>query len=318
MLLASRANVLSASLLFPFGAVTAALGALHRGAIGYGAVKVLSDHLQLTKLVAKFNAAIYMTNLIGSLISGLLFRFIGLDGCLMLAIVTFLPMPLIYLRLFAPEKPAGATAPERHLLMEVKTGLSFIARDPKLWVNSLVVAIWNMASNIFPGIVGIAFQKAYPGRTDLASIAVSLSILGGILAFSPMEKIARDLPLNRIMIYALSPAMLALALCALSGSPILMAGAFALHCMGAALVNITSGSLRISSVPQNLIGRVNTAHSALVSLGQVVGSVVLIPVLATSVASGAGLIFLAYGCSSLLAATLFPGVSLSTAIGRAS
>ena len=59
MLVANATGLLTPLVLFPFGAVTASLGALHRGAIGYGAVKVVSEHLNLTKLVAKFNAAIY-------------------------------------------------------------------------------------------------------------------------------------------------------------------------------------------------------------------------------------------------------------------
>ena len=317
MLVASALGVLSPALLFPFGAVTAARGALHRGAIGYGAVKVVSEHLNLTKLVAKFNAAIFMTNLIGSLVSGLLFKYLGLNGCLLVAIVTFIPMPFIYFKLFPKEQPISRATEPRPVFREVQAGLSFIAEDRKLWVNSLVVAIWNVASNIFPGIVAITFQKAFPGRTDYASIAISVAILAGVFSFAPMEKIAKGLSLNRIMFYALSPAMFALALCALSASPLAMAVAFMLHCMGAALVNITSGSLRVSRVPKNFIGRVNTAHSALVSVGQVFGSIVLVPILSASVASGAGLILGAYLASACLAFGLFPSIRLSEAIGVA-
>ena len=223
-------------------------------------------------------------------------------------------MPLIYFKLFPKETQPTATPERRHVFKEVKVGLSFIAEDRRLWVNSLVVAIWNVASNIFPGIVGITFQKAFPGRSDYASIAVSVAILAGVFSFAPMEKIAKNLSLNKIMFYALSPAMMALALCALSASPFAMALAFMLHCMGAALVNIASGSLRISSVPKNFIARVNTAHSALVSVGQVVGSVFLVPVLSASVASGAGLILGAYVISAGLAFSLFPSMRLAEAI----
>jgi MFS family permease len=316
MLGANHAGLLTTALLFPFGAATAALGALHRGAIGYGAVKVVAEHLNLTKLVARFNAAIYATNLVGSLTSGLLFRYLGLNGCLIIAIATFLPMPFIYLRLFQKEeKPAITEKPKRRILSDVKAGLDFITQDRKLWVNSLVVAIWNVASNIFPGIVAISFQKEFPGRTDYASIAVSVSILAGILSFAPMEKIAKTLSLNRIMVYALSPAIVALAVCAASGSAFVMAVAFLLHCSGAALVNIASGSLRVSTVPKDFIGRVNTAHSALVACGQVFGSLVLIPILSTSVASGAGMILVAYVTSAALALALFPRIPLSEAIG---
>ncbi len=315
MLGANAFGILSPLLLFPIGAVTASLGALHRGAIGYGAVKVLSQQLNLTKLVAKFNAAIFTTNLLGSLISGLLYRQLGLNGCLLLAIITFLPMPFIYFKLF-PHETKDSTAPEkRRIFAEVKAGLSYIGADRRLWVNSLVVSIWNIASNIFPAIVGIAFQKAYPGRTDFAAVAVSLSIFAGVLSFGPIEKVAKTFSLNRVMFYALSPAITALALCAVTASPIAMALAFTLHCMGAALVNISSGSLRVSTVPGNLIGRVNTAHSALVSLGQVFGSVVLIPVLSASTASGAEMILGAYVLSASLAFFLFPPVRLADAIG---
>jgi hypothetical protein len=227
-------------------------------------------------------------------------------------------MPLIYLKLFPKEeKPAVPQAQRRRLFSDIKAGIDFILQDRRLWVNSLVVAIWNVASNIFPGIVAISFQKEFPGRTDYASIAVSSAILVGIFSFGPMEKIAKSLSLNRIMLYALSPAIVALAVCAASGSAIVMAFAFLLHCSGAALVNIASGSLRISTVPKNFIGRVNTAHSALVACGQVFGSLVLIPILSSSVASGAGMICFAYAISSTLAMMLFPGMPLRDAIGVA-
>ena len=238
-------------------------------------MKVVAEHLNLTKLVAKFNAAIYTTNLVGSLISGLLFRYLGLNGCLLVAIATFLPMPIIYLRLFQKEeKSTTSTGQKRRFVSDIRAGLEFIVQDRRLWVNSLVVAIWNVASNIFPGIVAISFQKEFPGRTDYASIAVAVAILAGIFSFGPMEKVAKSLSLNRIMLYALSPAILALAVCAASDSAFVMALAFLLHCSGAALVNIASGSLRVATVPKEFIARVNTAHSALVACGQVFGSLV--------------------------------------------
>ena len=316
MLATNEVGILTPALLFPFGAITASLGALHRGAIGYGAVKIVAEHLNLTKLVAKFNAAIFTTNLLGSLISGLLFRYFGLNGCLIIAIVTFLPMPIIYLKLFSKEDGAANAqpAPRRKVFSEVKAGLTLITEDRRLWVNSLVVAIWNVASNIFPAIVAISFQKIYPGRTDYASIAVALAILAGVFAFGPMEKVAKTLSLNRIMLYALSPAIAALVLCVFSASPFAMALAFLLHCVGASLVNIASGSLRVSSVPKTFVGRVNTAHSALVACGQVFGSVALVPVLSASIVSGAGMILAAYVLSAGLAWALFPNISLEKAI----
>lgn len=315
MLVVNAAGALSPALLFPFGAVTASLGALHRGAIGYGAVKVVAEHLNLTKLVAKLNAAIYTTNILGSLISGLLFQSLGLSGCLMIAIATFIPMPFIYFKLFSKEEHTANKIPTEHrILSEVKAGFNFVIKDRKLWVNSLVIAIWNVASNIFPGIVGIAFQKSYPGRSDYASVAVAVAILAGVFSFSPMEKVAKGFSLNRIMLYALSPAIAALLLCIFTVSPFAMALAFLLHCVGASLVNIASGSLRVSCVPKNFIGRVNTAHSAVVACGQVFGSLVLIPILSTSVASGAGVILVAYVISASLAMVLFPAIPLGKAI----
>jgi MFS family permease len=315
MLISNELHILSPEWLLPFGAVTAALGSLHRGAIGYGAIKMVGEQLRMTKLVAKFHAAVYTTNLLGVLMSGFLYKSIGLNGCLLVAIATFFPMPFIYFKLFKRESPAAVPTVHDPILTEIKAGFSFISADRRLWVNTLVSAVWNIASNIFPGLVAIAFQKSFPGRTDYGSIAVSVAILTGVISFAPMERVAKYFSLKCTTFYALSPSIIVLAFCVLSASPYLIALAFALHCAGGALINITSGALRVSSVPKPFIGRVNTAHFAMVSLGQVVGSLTLVPMMSTSIAWGAGMILLTYILAVYLGFVLFPKVRLSEAIG---
>lgn len=300
--------------LLTFAMMTAALGTLHRNAIGFGALKSLSKNLDLTQIVAKFGAASFFTSLAGSSISGSIYHYFGLTGCLAFAILTFLPMPLIYFKIFPKEPDQILSHKEGSYFSDLKSGIAFILKDKILITISISIAFWNIASSIFPSIVGIAFQKSLPGRTDLASYAVSLAILTGVLAFRPMERISKSFLMNRIMPISLLAPSIMLGICSLYPSPIAFTLAFALHCCGASLVNIMSGSTRVARVPSTMTGRVNTAHSSIVQFGQIAGATFLIPTIQSNIPLGAAVITMAFLISALIAYQFLPKIQFKNVV----
>jgi hypothetical protein len=315
ILLVHRAGLLGPAALLPFAAVTAALGILHRSNVGFGALKALSQHLQVTGIVAKFSASLFFTNLVGSAIAGLAYRYLGIQGCLLIAIVTFAPMPLIYLRIFKKRDESAVAAPAgASFVVGLREGIAYLAADPALLWTTVATAFVNLASNAFPGIVGIAFQKSYPGRSDLASAAVSMAIFAGFLAFGPLERRARAFSLNTVIPRAVTASSLALVGCVFHPSPAMFAAAFMLHCCGSSLTNIVSGSLRVSRVPPQLVGRVNTAYFALIHIGQICGGLLLVPALDWDLRAGAAMIVAAFATAAAVARLRLPARTVSEAL----
>jgi hypothetical protein len=315
LLAVNSLGLLNASLLLLFSLVTTALGALHRNAVGFSALKEMSGKIPMTSMASKFNAAYFIVGLVGSALAGMLYQWKGLNSCLIVGILTFIPMPFIYVQIFSKNAPTP-DASKRNLIGELKEGALYIYRDKVLFVNAVSVGIWNVTANMLPGVVGIAFQKFLPGRLGLASFAVSVSLFFGVVAYIPLHKIAASLSVRKIMSYSLIPAALMMLVCALYPSPLSFTLAFALSCCGSALLNIFSSSVRVSRVPAALLGRVNTAHLSILSVGQVLGSILFLPYISRNLSGGALCVAISYVAASLYAYWLMPKSSLSQVIDQ--
>lgn len=316
LLLVNVFGLLSASLLLLFSFVTNALGSLHRNAVGFSALKQMSGKIPMTTMAAKFNAAYFTVGLVGSAMAGALYQWKGLSACLIVGILSFIPMPFIYLKIF-PENAPTPDASKRNLCAELKEGADYIYNNKILLPNAVSIGIWNLTANMMPGVVGIAFQKFLPGRVALASLSVSSALLFGVLAYIPLSRIAGKLSVRRIMGYALFPAAMMMFYCAAFPSPLSFTIAFALSSCGSALLNIFSSSVRVSLVPERLLGRVNTAHVSIISLGQVIGSLFLLPFISKNINCGAVLIAVSYLAAGAYAFLRLPGGSMVGEVERA-
>jgi hypothetical protein len=225
-------------------------------------------------------------------------------------------MPFIYLSIFEkttvdPGVAAGIGATQKYGLRQ---GFGYLVADPALLWTTLSTAFLNIASNIFPAVVGIAFQRSYPGRTDIAAVVVSFAILAGFLSFGPLEKVAKSFSLNTIIFRAVAFSTTCMFVCVIFPHPFLFALAFLFHCCGSSLTNITSGSLRIARVPAALTGRVNSIYFAIVHLGQICGGLILVPALEIDLRIGAGVIVCAFLIAGLMAYLRLPKCTLGEAL----
>jgi MFS family permease len=302
-------GALRPEILFAFSLFTATLSGLHRNVVGFGALKALSDKVDVTRLVSKFNAIYFIVGLIGSAIAGTLYNWNGLNSCLSIGILSFLPMPFVYFQIF-PDYEKLPDPVHRNFIREIKDGIHFIYNDRVLITNSICVMLWNISANMFPGIVGIAFQRFMPGKTDLASYAVSASILLGILSYFPAQRVANQLAMHWVIPYCFVLPTITMTLCIFHPNPWLFTLGYALNCGGSALLNILSSGVRVKRVPNELLGRVNTAHTAIISFGQIIGSVWLLPVLAESLGIGAAVIASSLLISGVIAFVFMPKISL--------
>jgi hypothetical protein len=304
-------GLLSTPLIFVFSSmVTAALSLLHKSSVGFAAVQRMSEASGVTDVLARFIAALNIPFLVGSALSGLVYHYLGFIGCMVIGIATFIPTPFIYCRVFgAEDAPRETRVPD--FARDLKEGISALRSDRILYGMAMSVATLNVASAVLPSVVGFAFLQAFPGRTDYASAAISLSILGGILLTKRVGKESKSWPVRAVVPLSFVPAALALIVCLVYPNPFVIAVMFLLACIGSAARNVSSGSLRVSRVPKALIGRVNTAYSSLLYAGQAVGGFVIVKAVQNDLSTAALAILACFAAASVVSFILLPSVRVA-------
>lgn len=293
MLFVEQLGYFNPPIVFVFSAITAALAAIHRSSVANSVLKQLSVDLGLNNVVSKYMASHNITYLLGALISGFSYRVIGFHGCLLIGILTFLPMPFIYATLFN-EKGNFSKHYSRNIFEDILAGIKYLKKDPILFYVGISIALLNIASAVFPAVVGLSFQQKYPGRMDYTSIALAIGILSATVLLKRMGEISKTFPLRQVIPISLLPALGALFLCLIFQQPLMYAVAFVSSCIGSGLRNVVGGSLRIKRIPQNMMARVSVANNAILYLGQIVGGFIVIPAINHSLYMGTLILIAAF------------------------
>lgn len=305
-----RSDSLTPPLIFIFSMLTAALSILHKSSVGFAAVQKLSEISGVTDIVARFVASLNIPYLVGSALSGVLYHWIGFEGCMAVGVATFLPMPFLYWRVFAGEAPPERN-PGQGFFDDFRSGIETLRKDPLLYGTALSVSTLNIASAVLPAIVGFSFLQRFPGRTDYASLALSASMLTGILLTKKIGNAAQPLPVRLIVPLSILPAGAALLACLWIRDPFLVAAMFMLSCLGSAARNVSSGSLRVSRVPKALIGRVNTVYTSLLHGGQLIGGFVIVKAVQNDFSVAVVSILACFVGASAVSLVLLPRTPLS-------
>ncbi len=312
MLLFFKLNLLSASWVFVFSSITSSLAIIHKSAIAFSAIQKVSEQFGVTDVVSKFMAALNLPFLIGSALSGVVFQYFGFVGCVLVGVITFLPMPFIYLKLFKSDSKALFQKRKSKFLLELKEGFLTLTKDKLLLWTALSISIVNIAAAILPTVVGYSFLQKFPDRTDYASIFLSISMLGGILLTKAVGNIARNWRINLVVPYSVLLPSLMLIISFFFPNPFIIAGMFFLSCIGSAARNVSSGSLRVSRVAKDQLGRVNTVYSSLLYLGQAIGGVFIVNAVQNNMQSAVLLILACFCVASVVSFAFLPPEVVST------
>lgn len=172
-----------------------------------------------------------------------------------------------------PRRPVQPTAnadtrSATTLRAEISEGIRYLAANPLLRALAITAATVNLAFTAGQGIL-VLFARE---RLGLGSVGFGLltvpTALGGLLASILAVRLGQRLGPGTILISALTALALAQLVLGLATTPWLAGLALGLAGAGAALYDILAQSLRQSTVPDRLLGRV-IATSRLVSLGAV-------------------------------------------------
>lgn len=154
------------------------------------------------------------------------------------------------------------------LRADMSEGIKYLVGDPLLRALAITAATVNLAFMAGWGIL-VLFTRA---RLGLGSVGFGLltipTALGGLLASIVAVRLSQRLGSGTILISALSALSLGQLVLGLATTPWLAGLALGLSGAGVVLYDILAQSLRQSTVPDRLLGRV-IATSRLVSLGAV-------------------------------------------------
>ncbi len=311
MMIFFKMGVFSSSQVFIFSAFTSAVAIVHRSSIAFAAIQKMSEESGLTGIVPKFMIALNLPFLIGTALSGFVFQYFGFSGCMLIGMATFIPMPIIYLKIF---KTGNVThkIEKNNFINELKTGIKTLGKDPLLLWTALSIATVNIASAVLPAIVGFYFLKAYPNRTDYASLVLSFSTLVGILLTKNIGRHSKFWSTRFLVPYSVLIPSIGLIFCLFFSSPFWIAGVFLFSCIGAAIRSVSSGSIRVKRVSKKEMGRVNTIYSALLYIGQSIGGVFIVSAMQNNISQGIFLILGSYGFGSILSLVFLPKENLET------
>lgn len=314
MTLLFHLNCLSTEMIFLFSMLTASLAIIHKSSVGFGAIQTLSKTSGLDDLMPKFIAALNIPFLVGSVLSGIIFQYFGFEGCVIIGILSFLPMPFIYMRVFRDDTSSAPkkSVEKKSFIDEFIQGVSVLIKDNVLYGSALSVGLLNIGSAVLPGVVGFVFLKNFAGRTDIASIAISVSILTGVLLTKWAGRISKTWSTRMIIpISVVIPSTLLL-LNLIIENVYLVAFAFMASCVGSAFRSISTGSLRAARVPKELIGRVNTVYSSILYLGQSLGGFFVVYLLNINLSYAILSIVGSFIFSALVSILILPKTKLST------
>lgn len=260
---------------FLLASITAAVALVHKGSVAFYAVQALSPEGSGSAGMSKLIIALNSSFLFGSALSGFIYKKFGVEGCFLLGMVSFVPVSISYFYFF-DNKPVEKKFSES-LFSKLSKGYRVVLTTLELRTFMFFLSALNLIAAIMPAWVGISLYKILPGRADIFSIFISMGVGVGILITPWTSKLARENRLNWTFSLALLPFFLSVVLHFVFQNVYTVALVFIVNCIATSYLSVVAGILRIKLISKTEIGRVNTVYSSGLYIGQLIGSLILLP-----------------------------------------
>ena len=295
-------NSLNFVSMFSITILMAGLSSVHRNGITFSLLNQLSQRIEIKTLIEKFTYVFNITLLFGSALSGVLFYNFGFTGCILMAIISFIPMFAIYMHVFKANKNINTTNNEKTKLKAPKflEGIKVLISHKNLLYSSIATAFAYIPGAIYPGLIAF-YAKSYGVTDDISSYAISLGILVGTLFIYFLSRIINKFQYNKILSMAFIPTILTLILTLIFNNNFyIFALSFTMNCIGFSTVNFVTVMLRVKSVKKEKISLVNTAYYGVMCLGQMVGTFTLFPIINSHPKESIIIIIVSYSIASII------------------
>ncbi len=232
---------------------------------------------QLPQATAQNEAGFIAASLVGPSLGGFLYKSISHMAPFIVDAVSYgasvLSLLLIRTR-FQQERGAG----QRHLLREVKEGLSWLWHQPLIRYMALLTGALNF-TNAATGLIVIVLAKNLGASEDQIGLIMSVGSVGGILGSLVGGQIQKRFTFGQVIISAAWLWALLYPLYVVMPHFLLLGVVVALTWMLSPIYNVVQFSYRLALIPDTLQGRVNSTFRLLAfgfqPLGQALGGFLL-------------------------------------------
>lgn len=163
---------------------------------------------------------------------------------------------LLFIR--RPFQGERSTESRRRLVAEIKEGFGFLWRHPLMRPIALVSAALNLVFS--PAYLAlIVLVRDQGGNTAQIGLVFSIGSAGGLLGALSVPWLTRRMTAGRLLVTSTTTWALAMALLPLSVSPYMTAMSWGLVTFLSPMYDVTQMSYRLSVIPEELQGRVNSA-----------------------------------------------------------
>lgn len=295
-------HLLNFSLMFVLSVIMAGLTSVHRNGVTFSLLNQLSEKIEIKSLIEKFSYVFNLTLLFGSALSGFLFYHFGFVGCIVIAIVSFIPMILIYIVIFDKnEKVEVLNYKKRDFgITRITEGLNILKKHDNLLYSAIATAFAYIPGAIYPGL--IAFFAKYHGVTDdISSYGISAGILIGTIFIPVLTRFVNKLNYNKALFYAFIPTIASLIMALIYNENFyVFCLSFAMNCIGFSTLNMITVMLRVKSVNQRDIPMLNTAYYAIMCIGQSLGTLILFPLINSHPKESIGIMIFSFLVAALI------------------
>ena len=272
----------------------ASLSSLHRNAITFSVLRKISEYIQIDIITKKFFYVFNFTLLFGIIASSICFEYLGFDGCLYVAIFTFLSMFFIYFKLF---DKSGKPEISKNKFQNFGAYKKLISNLPVLH-SAIAVSIAYVPGAIYPGIVAL-FLAENPDLRENIPEFLSFGIIIGTVFIPIANKVSQYLPYSWAMLLGFSPAVLSILVYLYTLSTIFIGISFALNCIGFSFSNVFTLQLRLKTIGKNEVGAINTSYYGIMCVGQIIGSLIVLPQIKINTSITANIIILSFIVASV-------------------
>ncbi|MET9379428.1 MFS transporter [Streptomyces sp. NPDC002992] len=225
---------------------------------------------------AKMGASSSAADVAGPGLAGVLVGALTAPVALVANAFSYLVSVISLLLIRTPEPRPGPTAGKRRMLPELRDGLRWVLRNPILRALALIgfccnfsmVTVWTM-------FLLYGTRDLHLGSTTLGSIFATASV-GGLIGAAISRKVIQRFRLGTVYLVAQTALLLGPALIVLATGPRpVMVGMFVLSFfttyLGLGVANVIIVSLRQTSTPQSMMGRMTAVFRTLLFGGGALG-----------------------------------------------
>jgi hypothetical protein len=252
-----------------------------------GAVPNLVGRALIGPATSYLEAIFSLGFILGPAIAGVLSSVIGPGPTLAIDAGSFLVSAAALLLVRTPLRASGGPRQEQHILADIRDGIRYVAGHPGL---RAAIAFW--------GSVGISTAGLIPALTYFIQIDRQLQAdsLGLVISTYSLGSVGGALLASRLTRGRLGPLLLVgnaitgalIVLLSMTGTPLVMAGLSLVAGVAQAIVLVSYVTIRASSAPDELLGRVG-ATARTISIGMQPIGAATAGVLLDQIAGGATL-----------------------------